>query len=109
MHVSKVGDSLPLRISGDDGDEETTEGHEAQSLRRMGNEDIIAAGGWELPIPNAVGQRSVEKLNSPSNVLSSGPRGWTTRCSPQLDVSAGPLNTFRSSLPHQDSSGVDFL
>jgi hypothetical protein len=35
VHVSRVGDSLSLRISGDDGDEETTEGHEAQSLLKV--------------------------------------------------------------------------
>jgi hypothetical protein len=128
VHVSRVEDPLPLRVSGDDrddetaeghealplrvsgkdGDEETAEGHETQSLRWMGNEEGMAADRREMPIPDVVDQRSVEKLKSPSNVRPGGPRGWIARWTPQLDVSAGPLNTFGSSSPHQAPSDVDF-
>lgn len=58
---------LPLCVSGEDGDKETDEGHETQSLHVMGNKEGMATDGREMPIPNSVGQSSVEKLNSHSN------------------------------------------
>jgi hypothetical protein len=124
-------EALQLRVPGKGGDDETTRGHEMfevltlraarkarheemvgsqemQSTSCMGNEEDMAADEREIPIPEAVGQRAVENLNRFSSFRSSGPLGWIAPWTPQLDVSAGLLNSLGSSLPHQASRDMNY-
>jgi hypothetical protein len=97
---------LTPRAAKGTGHEEAVWSQEMQSMCCMGNMEDMAAEEQTISTSEAIGQRTVEKINNLSSFRPGGPRGWIAPWTPQLDISAGLLNSCGPSSPHKASCNI---